>query len=775
MTPPEARTGGLEQSSPALRYCNILYQQRYLVLLACVLLTVIAGAGMFRLRLASNYEIYFDRSNPRLKALDALHNVFSRNDNILFVLVPASHRVFSPGTLAAVIDLTRAAWQLPFAARVDSISNFQHITSTADGVVIADMIPDDQALSPAKARGYESVALRESALVGRLLSPAADVTGINVRLEINGDTRLAVSQAARAARTLAARIHSRYPRIEVRLTGNAMLNAAFPKAGIYDLTHLTPFMYLMILLSLMVLLRSVLASLAAFCAVASACVIAMGLAGWDSLVLSSASVVAPTIIGTVAIADSVHLLTGFLRGLGRYENRVDAFGYSLQMNFKPVALTSLTTAIGFLSLNFSDAPPFRDLGNITAIGVVAAFVLTLVLLPTLLFIFPRPRRWSHGREPWLNVAGYAEWILRHSRAAFWSSLLVVMVVSAGIGHVQLNDAFVEYFDKRVAFRRDTDFTMQHLTGIYQLEYAVNSGSEHGVMDPGYLRQLDAFGVWLKRQPEVMHVNIITEVLKRLNQHLGDGRYALPASRQLAAQYLLLYEMSVPYGLDLNARLSVDRSSSRVTVTLKNLDNLRLRNFESRADAWLKANTEPVMQAPAVGASIMFAYIAEHNIKATLEGAAVAIAIIALILLLVFRNTAVALLSLIPNLVPALTAFGLWALLVGQMGVALVIVATMSLGIVVDDTIHLVANYVHARRHLAKTAEDAIRYAFRVAGTALVSTSVILALGFAVLTLSSFEVNHGMGELTILVIVCALAADFLMLPGLLIFASRRGWI
>ncbi len=772
---PSSPDGLVDPDSIAHHFSVGLHRYRYFILLICVFACILIGSGMYQLRMASNYDVYFDESNPQLQALESLYQTFSRNDNILFVLAPADKKVFSRKTLSVVDQITRAAWQLPFASRVDSVTNFQHISSSNDAVVIAPLVADPTNLDHTEAKLIEAKALKESALVGRLLSPLSDVTGINVRLQIFGESHQAVAMAAEAARKLAADIRQQHPNFKVYLTGNAILNAAFPQAGIYDLTHLTPIMYLMLLISMFILLRSIQACMAAFCVVFFASIIAMGFAGWDLIVLSSASVVAPTIISTVAIADTVHLLTGYLRELKRGRARIESYACTLSANFIPVTLTSLTTSVGFLSLNFSDAPPFRDLGNITAVGVLVAYLLTLFLLPVLLFTLPQSPFKQGDRFRILNIEAYAEWILKVRGMAFWVSLAVVLALSSAIGQVQFNDAFVEYFDQRVAFRRDTDFTQKHLTGIYQIEYAIDSGNPHGVMDPEYLARLDAFEHWLKQQPEVMHVNLITDVLKRLNQHIGNGESALPLTRQLAAQYLLLYEMSIPYGLDLNSRINVDQSISRITVTLRNLDNQRLRGLESRADAWLKANTTPTMHAPAVGPSIMFAYIAEHNIEATLKGAGVAILIISLVLFLVYRNMAIALLCLIPNLVPILSAFGIWALFVGQMGVALVIVITMSLGIVVDDSIHLVTNFVHARRRLGKDAQDSIRYAFQVTGTALIYTSVILVMGFSVLTLSSFQVNHGMGQLTVLVICCALAADFLMLPGLLIFASKRGWV
>lgn len=751
-------------------YVDGLWRMRYAVAVVLVLLSGLAVAGAARLMLASNYEIYFDRANPRLEALNALHRTFSRNDNVLFALAPDDRQVFTPRTLAAVGALTRAAWRMPYAVRVDSVVNFQNVSSDEEGVTIRDLVPDSDTVDGDTAAHARGLALAEPALLGRLITPAADVTGVNVRLELTGDTRAAILEVAQAARALGARIESEYPHVRVHITGNAMLNAAFPEASVHDLTHLVPFMYLVIALALWALLRSLAAALAAMLVVAVASLLAMGTAGWLGIAVSSASVTAPTIIATVAIADSVHLLASFLFARAAGATPRAAVTATLAINLQPVAVTSLTTAVGFLSLNFSEAPPFRDLGNITTLGVAAAFVLSVVVLPLLLLAAP-PRQ---GPAPVVRLDALSRILVARQRGTLAVVLVATAAAAAVLPRLELNDAFVEYFDERVRFRRDTDFVMRHLTGIYQVEYAIGAGGPFGVHDPDYLATLDAFASWLEAQPEVVHVAAITEVLKRLNRHLGDGGEALPPSDELAAQYLLIYGMSVPFGLDLNDRVDVSRSASRVTVTLRNVDNETLRAFEASAARWLEANAPAHMHAPPVGAAVMFAYIAERNIRAMLQGIALAIGLISVVLIVVFRNVAVGLLSLLPNLVPAVIAFGIWTLLVGRMGVALAIVSAMSLGVVVDDTVHFTSRFLHARRRLGLGADDAVRHAFATTGTALASTSLVLVLGFAVLSLSAFEVNHGMGQLTALVIVCALAADFMMLPGLLAWAARRGW-
>jgi len=336
--------------------------------------------------------------------------------------------------------------------------------------------------------------------------------------------------------------------------------------------------------------------------------------------------------------------------------------------------------------------------------------------------------------------------------------------------ITINDRFVDYFDKSVPFRQDTEFVMNRLTGIYRIHYSLDSGAADGVHDPAYLERVDAFAKWLRAEPGVVHVDTVTELLKRLNRNLhGDDPrwYRLPDDRAQTAQYLLVYQMSVPYGLDLNDTVSVNGRASRVTVTLSNLDNVSLKALAARADAWLATHTPAPMHAHAVGTPLIFAYLAQRNSWAMLRGSAVAFILIALIVTLALRDLRLGLLSLIPNLVPALLAFGIWGLLVGEVGLALYLVTAMTLGIVVVDTVHFLGNYLRARRVWEATREDAVRYAFARVGRPMLYTSVILVLGFGVLASSSYAINQGLGELTAIIITVALLADFTLLPALLL--------
>jgi hypothetical protein len=340
---------------------------------------------------------------------------------------------------------------------------------------------------------------------------------------------------------------------------------------------------------------------------------------------------------------------------------------------------------------------------------------------------------------------------------------------------QLNDNFVEYFSDRIEFRRDADFASQNLGGLFLIDYSLQSGQQGGISDPDFQQRLEDFANWFRAQPEVIHVNVITDTFKRLNKSMhGDDPdwYRLPAERELAAQYLLLYEMSLPYGLDLNNQINIDKSATRMTVMLYNMTTSSVLDLEQRARQWLQDNVPPSMRNEAASPTIMFSHIGARNIKSMLLGTTIALVLISIILVFALRSPRIGLLSLVPNLIPAALAFGVWGLVVGQVGLALSVVTGMTLGIVVDDTVHFLSKYLRARREKGLNAEDAVRYAFSTVGLALLVTSIVLIAGFMVLTFSAFALNSNMAFMTAVTILFAIVADFLLLPPILMALDNK---
>ena len=458
-------------------------------------------------------------------------------------------------------------------------------------------------------------------------------------------------------------------------------------------------------------------------------------------------------------------------------NKVDALVESIRLNFMPVFITSLTTVIGFLTMNFGDVPPFWDLGNITAFGMTMAFLFSTTALPAIMAIFPvkatkKEKLITSKRNIYQSLGNY---VVKQPVRLTVISVIVIGALGYLATKNKFNDEFINYFDTSVKFRTDTDYISDNLTGIYNIEFSIGSGESGGINNPAYLRKLNDFENWLNEQPEVIHVNAFSEVARRVNRSMhGDNTdyYRVPENREEAAQYLLLYELSLPFGLDLNNQINVDKSESRVTVTLKNIDSPQMIAFSERGEQWLKDNAPKEMHALGVSPMLMFSKLGFRQADSMLKGNIIALILISLILMLALRSFKLGLLSLIPNVTPVIIGFGIWALYKAQINTGMVVVFGMTLGIIVDDTVHFMSKFLRARRELGYTAQEAVVYAFKTVGKALVTTTLVLIAGFAVLSTSSFALNSYMARITVVIIISALIIDFILLPSLLILTSKK---
>jgi len=757
-------------SSFSNRYAAFIVNHPWRILLLSMVVILMTASGGRFLQFSNDYREFFSADNPQLVAFEELQNTFNKADNVMFVLAPENGEVFTNETLALVENVTKQAWQIPYSSRVDSLSNYQHTVAEDDDLIVADLIEDARQFNQDDRDRIKEIAINEPLLVHRLISTRGHVTAVNVTVQLPGEAINEVGEVVAASRALRDKILTENPGLKIYLTGLSMMDNSFGEASQDDMQTLVPLMFLVVIVVLGFLLRSVSATFSTVLIIFSAILFGMGSMGWLGWKLTPPSASAPTIILTMAVADAVHLLVTFLQNMRAGQAKKDAMSDSIRVNIQPILITSITTAIGFLSMNFSDVPPFHDLGNVVAIGVMVAFILSITVLPALMMVLPvrvKPSKSSDLGQK--SMANLSEFVLTHRRKLLWGMGGLGLILVSFVPKNTLDDQFVEYFDETVQFRVDSDFVVENISGFYDIHYQLKQGESGGINDPEFLARVEKFANWLRQQEHVLHVRTITDTYKRLNKNMhGDdpSYYRLPESRELAAQYLLLYEMSLPYGLDLTDQIDIDKSSTRLTVTFENLHTEEVLAIEQKIATWLKT-TMPEIDFVGASATIMFAHIGKRNVESMLVGTTLALVFISFILMLALRSFRVGMISLIPNLLPAGIAFGIWGLMVGQVGMSLSVVTGMTLGIVVDDTVHFLSKYLRARREKGLNSEEAIRYAFNTVGVALWVTSLVLVAGFIVLAQSHFSLNSDMGVMTAVTIATALIFDFLFLPPLLL--------
>jgi predicted RND superfamily exporter protein len=482
-------------------------------------------------------------------------------------------------------------------------------------------------------------------------------------------------------------------------------------------------------------------------------------------------VAAPIIVLTVAIADGVHITLSVMAELRAGRDRKHAVAHSIEHHLEAVTYTWLTTIVGFLCLNYSDAPPVRHLANMTSVGVTVAYLLSISFLPALLLVLPvrAPRQALRGG---LAIPAFLPDLVIRWRKPILAATAVI-TVATGLMAVRLstNDLFIQYFSSSLQFRKDADFTMQHLSGLYRVEFLLDAGAPAGVTQPEYLHDVEHFTDWLRAQPEVDHVYSLTDVLRRVNQVANGGapsEYRIAETQPLVSEDLLLYEMNLPAGLDLTDRISVDKSASRLSITIKDLSTRQLNAFVARSEGWLHANAPKPMWAHATGPVVIFSQMSERNARNMVQADFLSLGIILLCMVVLLRSWSLGIVSVILNVVPIIVGYGIWWMVVGDMNIVATIAASISLGIIVDDTIHFLTKYRQLRKDAGRPAEAAIRETMIEAGPAMMATGLILCLGFGVLTLSSFQMTSHLGWLSLIIIAIAPLTDLFVTPALVMW-------
>jgi len=756
------------------RYIDAVLRRRWPITLLALAVMLAVASGASLLTFSNDHRDLFSEDNPQLVAFDALENTYSKSTAALIAVAPREGTVFTRAALAAIEELTEAAWRTPRSIRVNSLTNHNHSEAEGDDLLVAPLVEDAQSLTAADIARVRRIALETPELAGRLVSSDGRVGALAITFALPEDSSTALAEVTDGVAAMLDKARGRHPDMRYYVTGDISLSRALADAAQNDIENLFPIVFLVILVVTALLLRSALATLAIVATLLFTVATTMGFAGWIGTVLTPVDGSVPVIVITIAVAHSIHIAATALSGLRRGMDRREAVAEALRINAWPVFLSAVTTIIGFLSLNTSDSPPFRMLGNLMAFGVLCTFVYSMTLLPALLAILPLRTRQARGAGSSAFFDRFGAFVVARRTLLLVSTALLAAVMAAGAGRIEFTENWTRYLDESYEFRRDTDFVLANLTGLENWEYSLRAGREGGITDPDYLRKVDAFAEWLRKQPEISHVQAFPDIMKRLNRNMhGDdpAHYRLPDDPDLAAQYLLLFELSLPAGSDLNDRIDVAKSATRLTATARgSLSAKDQRSLDARAQAWLRANA-PQLETEATGISMVTAYLSQRNINSLLIGMAIAMGLISLILLWVFKSVRLGLVSLAPNFVPLIVGFGVWGYFVGSIGLGGAVTAVFAFGIIVDDTIHFLSKYRRARGE-GLAAPEAVCATFHSVGRALWTTTAALAAGFLVLAGSGFESSWTLGVMTSITIVFALLADFLLLPPLLMAIDRR---
>ena len=729
-----------------------------------VALLVISGWGLRDLSFSSDNREFFGTDNPDIVAVERIEDTYAKSDTLLFALV-GQQDLCTPEGLTRLREFTAQAWLMPDVLRVDSVANFNHSYADGDDIIVEALLPEDGTLGPDDAARVRDVALASDELVNRLIAPDCRAFGIYVNLAPSENASTKRSEMARIARETKAAWQSESPDLKVHVSGGVIGGVSINEAAERDLFQLVPIAFVIVTILMLLGLGSLSGWVGTTVVTLSGTIATLGFAGWLGISLIPATAVSPLAVMVLITASCVHIILGWTRRMAATDDRAAATRLTLEENLAAVTVTNLTTAIGFLCLNFAESPPLAQMGTIVSFGILMGWLLTGLFLPLMLRRAP-DLRFTPVRIPPEALAGLATFALNR-RGVLSVFVLSLVLALGGLAQIRFNDSPLRYFDKSFSFRTDSDAIEKALTGMDGVQFEFRSTEGESVFSPEFLRKVDRFADWARTQDKVLFVGSVTDVIKRLNRTLHGGTqeaYRIAESREANAQAMMLYELSLPVGQDMNQMLDIDRTSTLMGVVLRDADGQDIAQFSAVAEAWLLEN-EPTIATDAVGVGVAFSKLTQRNNQAMLVGMLTVMVLVSALMILTLRDWRLGLVSLVPNVLPAIFAFGLWGWWIGDVNLGSTVVTTMTFGIVVDDTVHILMHYQRHRRS-GLDREAALRLTFSTVGTALMVTSIAIASGFIVMTQSGFAINQHLGGLTTVVILIALVTDLILLPAVL---------
>jgi uncharacterized protein len=699
-------------------------------------------------------------------ALERMEARFGSNTSIVFLVVAEAPLWDEQQVPDAIRWVTEASWSIEQVVSVHSVATHPQVLVEGDDLLIEELLayvcPSDAGGCLADRSAELNKRQLRSRLVGRDLKSFAIVADIDL-----ADPALdTVTKIAREADKIKNSFKEEYPGLDIFITGGVPMMQAFYDAAKADSERLMILALLVLTFGLYIFLGGVLPTLLMVLLGASSVLVSMGVAGWMGFVINTATATVPLIVFTLVIAAAMHVFLHIVREeqLNGKENVYKAIRTSVAANWRPVLLTAATTGIGLLSMTLVSAPPLKEVGVLAAVGITSGAVFSVSVIPCLFTFFSRIKASNYLLKLQILMNRYAKWLER-VRPRMLPVGLFFVISLIGLTHLTVDEDFVRYFSSDSAFRKDTEAITDQLSGPYHIDVIYDSGEIAGVYSPDAVAALMQLTEFLQGDDRVVNLASILDVLSEMHSVLNGSSPLKNTSADELAQYFLSYELSLGVGQSTRGLIDADHRNARISLLLGDVSMRDIRELDESIKHWAEKNVL-ADQIVVTGEGIPTAYLSSESIREMSIGILVSVFASALLVGLYFRRVSICIMIFCATVVPILAGFGIWGWISSDIGMAATLVIAITLGVVVDDTIHLTYRYVDSTKNLDLTPWGAIAYSVHKTGTAIVVTSVAIVAGLLVLLGSEFRMNSMFGICSSMVITLALLYNLTLAPALL---------
>jgi len=735
-------------------------------LLATFIPTLLLIYGITKIEADYSINAWLYPDNPKIIALRQHESDFGGSDTI-DVIIHRKKGIFTPKIINLIQNITEDLWLIHGVERVQSLSNYNWVESNQDEINVEPFFSRDRQLDPPFLAKRKQQALSDYQLNNVFISSSANLVYIRCFLEVKEKGmpyEKIVSQAEKIINKYQGSDHT------IRLSGISYINESLSRVSDRDLKLVFPIVILLLSFILFFFFKSTYSILFTFSLIGLTILSTFGITGHFHINFNNILAAMPAVLISVGLADAVHVLIAYRHNiLIKSMNTKDAAIESLRKNFIPTILTTITTATGFFSLTLTSIKPIHDLGLLSGIGTIVAWLFTYFFLGPLLQIVRFPPRDNQTNEFSFSFLFYF-----CQKYRLWINTILpafaILMVYFGLQNTVTADP-VKYFSEDNIVRKNFNLIQQEFGGSRSIELVFDSNEEDGIKNPTFLKKSEALLEWVQKRDKVINASSLIQILKRLNQTLNGGdpnQYKLANNREEIAEQLFFYTLGLPEGTDLRNQMTDDYRKFKATILWDIEDSQAAINETKVIIDQAKKMDLNVYEG---GQSPIYNQINQEVVKTFFASISLSLPVIFFIILIFFRDLQISFLSLIPNVFPLSIASGIMYLSGDKVNIGNVIVFSVCLGIAVDDTIHFLANY-KIKMNSGESNENALLQTMAQTGRALILTTIMLCLGFGMFIFGQFVPNQKFGIYCAIILSLALLADLVLLPSILLSNKKK---
>lgn len=771
------------------------YRHRWWVLLMSCLILAMSGYYASSARMDNSFDAFFDESDPAYSAYNTYRENFG-SDEIIYLMYDASgypQGVFNK-TLIEKIDRlgTEIDTRVPFVKRVRSLTNAELMVADGDDLIIKkinDSLPADQDTLNEFAEAFSRKPLYVNSLFDEARQRGVMIVEMSLSSTDTIDTIRLDPEKGDALENLYPQVSTAalnqilqepdYAGMAFHVSGDVPLNTAYNRIIDYESKLLGGVSLTIIAVLLLVFFRGRLVGVLGPISVVALSIMMtvafMSAMDWPMDMMFG---LVPSLLISIGVADAVHVVSEYVRQFRQHHDREQALRETLFRVGTPCLLTTITTAIGFLCMSIAPIKSISHLAIYVALGVVAAFFLSITLLTFFLSFARKPKPVQKLKRQRDYMGSLLVWCgqIALNRPGLCMSVFLLLVLAAAVGlkELKVDSNFLSDFSKDIKVRADTEIIDNTMGGMNSYVYLFDTGEEGGLKSPQALRELERVqDKVLEYSPFVRKATSIVDLIKDINQsfHNDDpAYYRIPDNRELISQYLLVYELSG--GEELYANVTRDFSRAAMQIRTQLTDSSKLAEFEAEIQQYLMANPLQYSEKSITGMGALYLTLMNYISSSQIQGLTLALVVITILFSVLFGSLKMGLISMIPNVAPILIVGGLMGWVGTYLDYSKLLIAPVAVGIAVDDTIHMMTRI---KLEFARWGNyrKAYQEAIQEVGRALVITSVTLICGWSAMLISTMEFTFWFSVLLSCTILLALLADLFIMPILIIWFKPFG--